>query len=117
MSGGERPAPLFLSQQDCVAGGSLSREVPGWVASGPSLTEPAESARWWGPHGFTTPEIALDLSVGGDYRFAMQSLDGDLFHLSGEFLGHCCIKGRPRRVAGDLPVTVAPSGQTAALSE
>ena len=56
------------------------------MASGPSLTEPAELARWRGPHGFTTPEIALDLSVGGDYRFAMQSLDGDLFHLSGEFL-------------------------------
>ena len=35
MTGGERPAPLFLSQQNCVAGGSLSREVPGWVASGP----------------------------------------------------------------------------------
>ena len=51
-----------------------------------SLTEPAELARWWGPHGFTTPEIALDLSVGGHYRFAMQPPNGDLFHLSGEFL-------------------------------
>lgn len=51
-----------------------------------SLTEPAELAKWWGPHGFTTPEIDLDLSVGGDYRFGMQPPDGDLFHLSGEFL-------------------------------
>ena len=51
-----------------------------------SLTQPAELARWWGPSGFTTPEIELDLSVGGDYRFAMQPPDGDLFHLSGEFL-------------------------------
>lgn len=51
-----------------------------------SLTEPAELAKWWGPHGFTTPEIALDLSVGGDYRFAMQPPDGEPFHLSGEFL-------------------------------
>jgi uncharacterized protein YndB with AHSA1/START domain len=50
------------------------------------LTEPAELATWWGPHGFTTPETELDLSVGGGYRFAMQPPDGDLFHLSGEFL-------------------------------
>jgi uncharacterized protein YndB with AHSA1/START domain len=51
-----------------------------------SLTEPAELARWWGPHGFTTPEIELDLTVGGGYRFAMQPPDGDPFHLAGEFL-------------------------------
>lgn len=50
------------------------------------LTRPAELAKWWGPHGFTTPEIELDLRVGGGYRFAMQPPDGDAFHLSGEFL-------------------------------
>jgi uncharacterized protein YndB with AHSA1/START domain len=50
------------------------------------LTEPGELARWWGPHGFTTPEIALDLRVGGSFRFTMQPPDGDPFHLSGEFL-------------------------------
>jgi len=48
--------------------------------------EPAELARWWGPHGFTTPEVDLDLRVGGRYRFGMQPPDGELFHLSGEFL-------------------------------
>ena len=50
------------------------------------LTEPAELARWWGPHGYTTPEIDLDLRVGGGYRFTMQPPDGDRFHLTGEFL-------------------------------
>jgi uncharacterized protein YndB with AHSA1/START domain len=50
------------------------------------LTEPADLAKWWGPRGFTTPGIDLDLRVGGRYRFAMQPPDGDLFHLSGEFL-------------------------------
>ena len=50
------------------------------------LTEPAELARWWGPHGFTTPEIELDLRAGGRYRFTMQPPEGDVFHLSGEFL-------------------------------
>ena len=51
-----------------------------------ALTQPDELARWWGPRGFTTPEIRLDLRVGGAYRFGMQPPDGDLFHLSGEFL-------------------------------
>jgi uncharacterized protein YndB with AHSA1/START domain len=50
------------------------------------LTEPAELAKWWGPHGFTTPRIDLDLRVRGAYRFAMQPPDGELFHLTGEFL-------------------------------
>ena len=48
--------------------------------------EPAELARWWGPQGCTTPEIDLDLRVAGRYRFGMQPPDGELFHLSGEFL-------------------------------
>jgi uncharacterized protein YndB with AHSA1/START domain len=51
-----------------------------------ALTEPAELARWWGPHGFTTPEIELDVRVGGTYRFGMQPPDGDLFYVTGEFV-------------------------------
>jgi uncharacterized protein YndB with AHSA1/START domain len=50
------------------------------------LTEPTELATWWGPHGFTTPEIQLDLAVGGSFRFTMQPPDGEAFHLSGDFL-------------------------------
>jgi uncharacterized protein YndB with AHSA1/START domain len=49
-------------------------------------TEPAELAKWWGPSGFSAPGIELDVRVGGPYRIAMQPPDGDLFHLSGEFL-------------------------------
>ncbi|KAE8765145.1 SRPBCC family protein [Georgenia thermotolerans] len=50
------------------------------------LTEPAGLARWWGPAGFTTPEIALDLRPGGTYRLTMQPPTGEPFHLAGEFL-------------------------------
>jgi uncharacterized protein YndB with AHSA1/START domain len=63
-----------------------------WVLSAPreqvfrALTEPSALARWWGPHGFTTPAIDLDLRVGGGYRFAMQPPAGELFHLAGEYL-------------------------------
>jgi uncharacterized protein YndB with AHSA1/START domain len=59
------------------------------------LTEPAELTKWWGPHGFTTPEIELELSVGAGYRYTMQPPSGDAFHLSGEFLDI----DRPQRLA------------------
>jgi uncharacterized protein YndB with AHSA1/START domain len=51
-----------------------------------ALTGPADLARWWGPAMFTTPELELDLRVGGRYRFTMQPPVGDRFHVSGEFL-------------------------------
>lgn len=50
------------------------------------FTDPAELAKWWGPHGFTTPEIQIDLRVGGRLRFTMQPPEGEAFHLSGKFL-------------------------------
>jgi uncharacterized protein YndB with AHSA1/START domain len=50
-----------------------------------ALTEPDELAKWWGPHGFTTRSVELDLRVGGGYRFTMQPPEGDPFHLAGEF--------------------------------
>jgi uncharacterized protein YndB with AHSA1/START domain len=49
------------------------------------LTEADELAKWWGPHGFSTPGVELDLRVGGRYRFTMQPAEGDGFHLAGEF--------------------------------
>lgn len=51
-----------------------------------TLTKPAELAKWWGPSGFTTPEIELDPRVGGSYRFGMQPPNAELFHLTGEFI-------------------------------
>lgn len=46
----------------------------------------AESlASWWGPNGFTSTCLELDVRVGGRYRLAMQPPEGDRFHLSGEF--------------------------------
>ena len=51
-----------------------------------ALTDAADIRRWWGPRGFTTSGIELDLAVGGRYRFTMQPPGGDPFHVSGEFL-------------------------------
>jgi len=71
--------------------GGLTLEIEAALAAPPDqvfrwVTEPELLARWWGPHGFTTPEIDLDLRVGGHYRLTMQPPDGAAFHLAGEFL-------------------------------
>ena len=47
--------------------------------------DPNQLARWWGPKGFTVPDLELDLRVGGAYRIAMQPPEGDRFFLTGEF--------------------------------
>jgi uncharacterized protein YndB with AHSA1/START domain len=50
-----------------------------------AMTVAAELAKWWGPKGFTVPELEFEPRVGGSYRIAMQPPEGDLFHLNGEF--------------------------------
>ena len=49
------------------------------------MTDPDELAKWWGPAGFTVPELELDLRAGGRYRITMQPPDAEVFHLQGEF--------------------------------
>jgi uncharacterized protein YndB with AHSA1/START domain len=50
-----------------------------------ALTDSGKLAQWWGPKGFTIPELDFDPRPGGDYRIAMQPPEGDVFHLRGEF--------------------------------
>jgi uncharacterized protein YndB with AHSA1/START domain len=50
-----------------------------------AMTNPRELAKWWGPNGFSCPEVEIDPRVGGGYRIAMQPPEGDPFHLHGEF--------------------------------
>jgi uncharacterized protein YndB with AHSA1/START domain len=51
-----------------------------------AMTDPEQVAEWWGPEGFTCPEVTLDPRVGGAYRIAMQPPEGELFHLAGEYV-------------------------------
>jgi uncharacterized protein YndB with AHSA1/START domain len=49
-------------------------------------TDPRELAMWWGPHGFTNPEVEADFRPGGKLRIVMRSPDGVDFPVIGEFL-------------------------------
>jgi uncharacterized protein YndB with AHSA1/START domain len=39
-------------------------------------TDPEHFTRWWGPTGFTTPHLSIDLRVGGVIHFCMRSPEG-----------------------------------------
>ena len=40
-------------------------------------TVPEIFKRWWGPKGFTTPIVKIDLKVGGEHFNCMQAPDGE----------------------------------------
>jgi uncharacterized protein YndB with AHSA1/START domain len=50
-----------------------------------ACVEAERLAEWWGPAGFTSPSVQLDVREGGRYRITMQPPEGDAFHLRGEF--------------------------------
>ena len=39
-------------------------------------TEPEHVVAWWGPNGFTTTILSMDVRVGGEWRFIMHGPDG-----------------------------------------
>lgn len=46
----------------------------------------AEQLRhWFGPIGFTVPDLQVDAVEGGEYRLAIQPPEGDAFHIRGTF--------------------------------
>lgn len=39
-------------------------------------TDPAHATQWWGPRGFTTTTLEMDVRVGGRWRYVMHGPDG-----------------------------------------
>jgi uncharacterized protein YndB with AHSA1/START domain len=65
----------------------LAVDVPATVAAVfEACTDPRHLPQWWGPRGFTTEVIELDLRVGGRFRFAMHPPDAERFPPRGEYL-------------------------------
>src|SRR5690242_8941112 len=60
----------------------LSAPVESVVAA---CTEANRVAKWWGPEGFTVPDIDFEPRVGSSYRITMQPAEGDAFSLHGAF--------------------------------
>lgn len=50
-----------------------------------SWTDPKLIKRWWGPKGFTAPDVKIDLREGGKYLYSMKSPEGQKFWSTGVF--------------------------------
>lgn len=48
-------------------------------------SDPEHLARWWGPHGFTTPHCTIDFREGGAWHFCMRSPEGQDFWCTGVY--------------------------------
>ena len=48
-------------------------------------TEPERFKQWYGPKGFTVPTCKIDLQIGGQHLWSMQSPDGNQMFFTGEF--------------------------------
>ena len=48
-------------------------------------TEPAHIVQWWGPKGFTTRVIEMDLRPSGKWRYVMVGPDGTEYPVKGVF--------------------------------
>jgi uncharacterized protein YndB with AHSA1/START domain len=49
-------------------------------------TVPENFAKWYGPQGFSVPEVKLDLKVGGELFAQMKAPNGKLYPTRGTFL-------------------------------
>jgi uncharacterized protein YndB with AHSA1/START domain len=50
-----------------------------------AFSDPDELAKWWGPRGFSVPDVDFEPQVGARYRIEMAPPDGAPFHLTGQF--------------------------------
>jgi uncharacterized protein YndB with AHSA1/START domain len=85
------PRPPWCHGQDVDEDGELRLALTRVLAAPRErvfrmLTEPAELAKWWGPHGVTLLAADVDLRADGRYRFVLGPPRGAPFHLSGQFL-------------------------------
>jgi uncharacterized protein YndB with AHSA1/START domain len=49
-----------------------------------AFTDPVHLARWWGPHGFSTPVCEFDARPGGALHIHMRAPDGSVHVARGE---------------------------------
>jgi len=49
-------------------------------------TDPKHLEQWWGPRGFTTKIVELDLRVGGAFHYVMHGPDGNDYPFSGTYV-------------------------------
>lgn len=49
-------------------------------------TDPAQMAKWWGPHHFTNPVCEMDVRTGGTWLIHMRAPDGTVYPMTSTFI-------------------------------
>jgi uncharacterized protein YndB with AHSA1/START domain len=50
------------------------------------ITDPKRVSDWWGPHGYTTTVVEMDVRVGGRWRYIQHTTGGEDVPFKGEYL-------------------------------
>jgi uncharacterized protein YndB with AHSA1/START domain len=50
------------------------------------VTDPRRMTNWWGPHGYTTTVVEMDVRPGGHWRFIQHTTGGEDVPFKGEYL-------------------------------
>lgn len=48
-------------------------------------TNAEQQKKWWGPKGFTAPQMTSDFREGGSYLYCVQAPNGQKFYITGVF--------------------------------
>jgi uncharacterized protein YndB with AHSA1/START domain len=50
------------------------------------ITDPERITNWWGPHGYTTTVVEMDVRPGGRWRYIQHTTGGEDVPFKGEYL-------------------------------
>ena len=78
-----KPAGSRLQGKDIVLTWAINAPVKKvWQA----WKDPEMIKKWWGPKGFTAPEIQNDFTLGGQWLYAMHSPEGEDSWSTGQYM-------------------------------
>ena len=67
------------------------------------VTTPNRITRWWGPHGYTTTVVEMDVRPGGRWRFINHTTGGEDVAFKGEYLEVVPLERIVRTFIVDMP--------------
>lgn len=73
-----RPGPSLTLRVARTFAAARARVFAAW-------TSPESLRRWFGPKGFISPLVEVDLRVGGAYRIALKAPSGELMYAGGTY--------------------------------
>ena len=76
------------------------------------ITDPKRITNWWGPHGYTTTVVEMDVRPGGRWRYIQHTTGGEDVPFKGEYLEVV----PPERVVQTFIYDVPPFNEQAAIT-